>query len=563
MSPSQPSGTSAIARQIWLLSAIFALLSALLMRSMPSTSLLTSSLSGYRLLGLAAGIILCVAVSELLVTDMVAQTGSHSFSVSDLPLVAAVLLLPPRLSVATMTIGLGAILKFYRNLPSLRLVFNVAQTMLSVSVGIVVARWALDSSGMETTKTWATAILAVLVSSAVGSIAVDVAVTICDGNTHMSEMGLALAYALASALASASLGVLVIWAARVDWTVLVLVVPPIGVTFNAIRSAMQQQQRRKDLEFLYAALTAMNDSRGMESALASVSRSLSDSLRADDVKIRLHTTEGWLVVKDNPVGLEQSPLDSPLPIQAKHCESSPSEGVLRRRIDGQEGTLALIEVRDKRAGRKGFDAHDGQLLDRLADQLGVHLENSGLARSLSQLVVAEQRLREQLETDTLTGLFNRTWLGALCTQQTPSAVVLIDLDGFKQVNDTRGHEEGDRVLKVCARQLELIAPQGWVPMRLGGDEFGMIRVLQSAVTKEEMEGLIDSIEMFAVPAELARSLGVPVGASAGGAARTRVLDDIDELMRRADTAMYAAKRARKSGANRPQRLQVVAHSAVR
>jgi hypothetical protein len=330
MSPSQPSGTSAIARQIWLLSGIFALLSAMLMRSMPSTSLLTSSLSGYRLLGLAAGIILCVAVSELLVTDMVAQTGSHSFSVSDLPLVAAVLLLPPRLSVATMTIGLGAILKFYRNLPSLRLVFNVAQTMLSVSVGIVVARWALDSSGMETTKTWATAILAVLVSSAVGSIAVDVAVTICDGNTHMSEMGLALAYALASALASASLGVLVIWAARVDWTVLVLVVPPIGVTFNAIRSAMQQQQRRKDLEFLYAALTAMNDSRGMESALASVSRSLSDSLRADDVKIRLHTTEGWLVVKDNPVGLEQSPLDSPLPIQAKHCESSTSEGVLRR-----------------------------------------------------------------------------------------------------------------------------------------------------------------------------------------------------------------------------------------
>ena len=123
----------------------------------------------------------------------------------------------------------------------------------------------------------------------------------------------------------------------------------------------------------------------------------------------------------------------------------------------------------------------------------------------------------------------------------PAAVVLVDLDHFKAVNDTLGHAAGDDLLCATAARLIGSLRAGDVVARLGGDEFGLI--LDGVGDVEVVRGLLDRVR-----AELARELilcDVPlsVEASFGVALVTPGLDDVMALLQRADVAMYEAKRA--------------------
>ncbi len=155
---------------------------------------------------------------------------------------------------------------------------------------------------------------------------------------------------------------------------------------------------------------------------------------------------------------------------------------------------------------------------------------------------AEQLLRFQATHDELTGLANRRRLHTICEQQLQgaesTAVILLDLDRFKLVNDSLGHDRGDELLIVVADRLRLAIRPGDTVARLGGDEFAIA-----------LAGPTDVYEAGRVADRLLRLLGEPVqlgsqtifpSASIGIA----VADEdstVSELMRRADTAMYRAK----------------------
>ena len=174
---------------------------------------------------------------------------------------------------------------------------------------------------------------------------------------------------------------------------------------------------------------------------------------------------------------------------------------------------------------------------------------SGQRRRLS-------RMREEAQvkavTDALTGLANRAGLlGALkpassgAAAEHPAALILLDLDGFKAVNDTYGHELGDEVLKVVASRLRETAPEGSLIARLGGDEF--VVVLPDA-WEHTARQVAEEIHVALSAPTIVRSVLADVGASIG-VALTNASDEpghetASSLLRRADIAMYAAKTAR-------------------
>jgi diguanylate cyclase (GGDEF)-like protein len=159
-----------------------------------------------------------------------------------------------------------------------------------------------------------------------------------------------------------------------------------------------------------------------------------------------------------------------------------------------------------------------------------------------------RRLRDQATHDALTGLANRRLLFETLAQPCPglpsdlTALLMVDLDGFKEVNDSLGHAAGDAVLVECARRLESATRPDDMVARLGGDEF-LVRL--------SLPGSPETVRTFAARLTdlLARPMtiqgrDIAVGASIGVAVSRRVPADMDALLRAADEDLYAVKRRR-------------------
>ena len=168
-----------------------------------------------------------------------------------------------------------------------------------------------------------------------------------------------------------------------------------------------------------------------------------------------------------------------------------------------------------------------------------------LQDSLTALRERESRLEHQAHHDGLTGLPNRTLFAAVFDQllhgqaPVPCALLVIDLDGFKDVNDTHGHHIGDELLVAVARRLTAAARQSDCVARLGGDEFAMI--LADVESSADTAALVDRIgRALNQPVRLTERT-VHVSASIG-ITHSDDGPDIGTLLRLADRAMYEAKR---------------------
>ena len=121
------------------------------------------------------------------------------------------------------------------------------------------------------------------------------------------------------------------------------------------------------------------------------------------------------------------------------------------------------------------------------------------------------------------------------------AVVYLDLDGFKAINDRYGHSVGDNLLVVLAQRMRGVLREGDIMARLGGDEFAA--VLVDLNTSTDSQPVLDRLLSAAAdPVEL-EDVVLRVSASIGYTLYPRDAADADQLLRHADQAMYAAKRA--------------------
>jgi diguanylate cyclase (GGDEF)-like protein/PAS domain S-box-containing protein len=174
----------------------------------------------------------------------------------------------------------------------------------------------------------------------------------------------------------------------------------------------------------------------------------------------------------------------------------------------------------------------------------------GLVNDITERKRAEAAAQELATRDAVTGLLNRRGfdtalvrlLGSLRNQPRELALLQVDLDYFKAVNDTHGHEAGDQVLREVARVLERCVRRSDVVGRTGGDEF--VVLLPGVDGAEKAQEIANNI-ITGVSRPIALSDGnlARIGASIGIAMTRDAEEPAAALLRRADVAMYAAKQA--------------------
>ncbi|QDX80310.1 hypothetical protein B9N43_02935 [Denitratisoma sp. DHT3] len=211
---------------------------------------------------------------------------------------------------------------------------------------------------------------------------------------------------------------------------------------------------------------------------------------------------------------------------------------------------------DERAGtfQTQYRRKDGSLLDVELTAHALELDGKSLislsARDISERTRAEEEIRRLAFYDTLTGLPNRRLLleqlgKALAQAKRYSrsmAVMFLDLDRFKNINDTLGHDVGDELLKVVGSRLTQSIRAGDTVARQGGDEFVIILTEIShphdaeVVARKIIDALAKPVMLLGHERHTSTSIGIAVFPVSGS-------DDMTELMKKADIAMYEAKQA--------------------
>lgn len=174
---------------------------------------------------------------------------------------------------------------------------------------------------------------------------------------------------------------------------------------------------------------------------------------------------------------------------------------------------------------------------------------TGIMRDITERKISEARIQHLAHFDHLTDLPNRALfydrlqqaITAAHRNRHPLVLCYLDLDGFKTVNDTLGHDQGDELLKEAALRLQFAVRESDTVARLGGDEFAVI--LPQATSRGDAELVAGKIiETLTAPFHL-DGAGKPmlIGASIGIALYPDDTDDIDILVKLADDAMYHAK----------------------
>jgi diguanylate cyclase (GGDEF)-like protein len=195
-------------------------------------------------------------------------------------------------------------------------------------------------------------------------------------------------------------------------------------------------------------------------------------------------------------------------------------------------------------GGRAWDEEEHALVRAAADVIGIMLAHQAL----------QAEMFRQARTDPLTGLMNRRAfleelsrrLDRLDREKQPGALLYLDLDNFKPVNDQLGHEAGDAALRAAAQLLRGAVRPTDLVARLGGDEFALwLDGADQRIATGRAQRLLNDAPLAL--AHVSLNAETPISFSIGIAVReSGTNEDLSHMVMRADTAMYAAKRAGKS-----------------
>jgi diguanylate cyclase (GGDEF)-like protein len=237
----------------------------------------------------------------------------------------------------------------------------------------------------------------------------------------------------------------------------------------------------------------------------------------------------------------------PLVVDVDDPMADISEVSYLRSIDRRRLVIVPLVVRGESIGIVELTSNDPAAFDERQIELAKVLTREAALTFDNARLYGE--IREQAFRDPLTGLSNRSRfqervehsLARLRRSPKRVAVLFIDLDHFKLVNDRFGHTVGDRLLQAVAQRVEASVRPGDTAARLGGDEFAIL--LEDVEGREEADTVCKRLlDVLAEPVQLG-SAAPTIGASVGVAISGLGGETVDELLRNADIAMYAAKAA--------------------
>jgi diguanylate cyclase (GGDEF)-like protein len=494
---------------------------------------------------------------------------THIFNLNEIVLVVGLLAVSPSDLVLAEIIGAGLVLGLYSRLPPLKLAFNCAQFACSTAAAAVVFRMIADPAAPFGPRTWLAVLIAVTVAAAIGQIAITAAIVVTQGRVRRTGIVESQIFGMASAIVNTMLGLVAAIVLADSAYGLALLIGPVVVVFVAYRAYLSERTKRAGLEFLYSASEVLNSARDLEGGLVNLLDFARDTFHAEVAELTLRGEGGAeyssRVGPGNAIHAlaPASGSDSAAVLEAAaHATEAiivcPVAGSALAERDGFACGSVLVAALNDDSGIRGavlvargttsdpFEKEELQLFETFANHLGTTLEKARLNTSLAQLREAKQELAYQAYHDSLTGLANRSLFAERVDDALEHAgetgarvaVLFIDLDDFKTINDTMGHAAGDALLEEVGRRIEASIGENDTAARLGGDEFAVL--LPSAAEGEAraaaeriLVALGDPVEVEGQPVVTQASIGIAWQGSAA---------DASELMQHADVAMYTAKR---------------------
>ncbi|MFP5332079.1 MAG: putative bifunctional diguanylate cyclase/phosphodiesterase, partial [Acidimicrobiia bacterium] len=501
-------------------------------------------------------------IAERTVVHFSFNRHAHSFSLSEIPLVLGLFFASPLAVLAGQAIGSMAALALHRRQSPQKLVFNVTQFTLQAGVAVLVFRSLAGGADPLGFRAAFAALLAVGAALVLANLLINAAIRLSGGRMTRADMLQVLSLGGAAASMNTALALIAVHVAWARPSALwIALIPPL-LLFVAYRAQVNQRQEHARLAAMYDATRELHRTPRLDEAVLAATRRARGMFGAARGEIVLFQGEEGIFSTAVENGSEQvmdlveTSALHPLLLEVVETGSSRIEQTDpdRRRNDvmvvplrtGDEVIGAFI-VGEPESDIGSFSQSDLALLETLASQLSVSLENGRLEESLAALHHLKEELRYQAEHDPLTGLANRALFRRLLAEAIErtndrSAVLFLDLDDFKRVNDTFGHAAGDELLRLVAGRIQACCRTGDVVARLGGDEFA---VLLGAIDSPGRESTVAArlLAAFERPFDID---GQPVFARASiGVAAIAATDSVDSVLAHADEAMYVAKHGRK------------------
>jgi diguanylate cyclase (GGDEF)-like protein len=530
------------------------------------------------------------AATEACVLHIQINREAQTISISELPLLLGLFFASPLQLLAGRLVGTAAILVFYRRSSPLKTAWNLAAMSLQTAVSVAVFHLIADGHPPNHPLTWLAAYAGPMAANSVTSVSLALVVAVYEGGLCPRALGRAVVTGEQAAPLVVTFGLIAVGALTSSPSYAVLLLVVIAGLLAAYRAYASLSDRHLSLERLYRFTQAVSNSPEVEGILGNVLTEARELLRAERAEIALLASatgdvahvrlgaagrlsrseepqsaeDAWLltrvVTEGEPLLLPRSSRD---PEQRSWLEHNGARDAVAVPLRGGAGILGALVVTDRLGEVRGYEDDDVLLLETVANHASVALQNGELI----------DKLRHEAMHDALTGLGNRAHLQRrlaaaleeVVDGRSPGAAVMIlDLDGFKEVNDTLGHQQGDLLLVEVAARLATAVGDAGLVVRLGGDEFA---VLLGATDDEDRIVRVGRRILRALEHPIAlNGMEVEVGGSLGIALAPAHATDPAALLKRADIAMYDAKAATRGlrvyepdlDTNNPRRLTLVA-----
>ncbi len=363
-------------------------------------------------------------VAELAVVHLRFRHDAHSFSMSEIPLVLGLFFASPGHLALGQLVGIAAVYVLHRRLPPVKFAFNIAQFGLQGALAVTVFRGIVALGDPLGVIGWLAAVAASLVATIAADLLINLAIRLTGGQVPRRDVVQVLALSSLAGSMNASLAVsavVLLWAApSASWLALM---PP-AILFLAYRAYVSQRHERAKLESLYEATRSLHGSPQIEAALVAACGDATRMLEAEYTEILLFSERTRLETYWTAVGPESrlhvmQPADlapgawerlaevgKATLLNAKDASAlslPPSDrGLIKEALvaplTGAGGLVGVIIVFNRVGDISSFVADDVPLLDTLANQISVSLENGRLEDSLSQLTALKERLEDVIRS---------------------------------------------------------------------------------------------------------------------------------------------------------------------
>jgi diguanylate cyclase (GGDEF)-like protein len=520
------------------------------------------------------------ALADLLAIHIEIGDDAHSFTLSEVPLVIGMFLCTPGDVVLARIVGAIIVLAFIQRQQALKLGFNLSLAALESVCAVTMLAAARAVLGDGIVASWTAVLIAVWSATAMQSLAIPTVIKLSGGPRERGLARRMALYGFVSTAATASLGIAAVTLLTADRAAGLV---PIGVIaavlYAAYRGYATVSQRYANLEKLYDFTKLLARTPELETAMRVTLREARDVLRAqradlclierddedDDRFVRVtlsaddtldvsadgELSSDWVrarvVAEQRPVLVPRGTRDSAA--QRYLAEHEVTDFIMVPLVQSG-GVVGTVGVYNRLGEVSTFDDDDVKMFETLANHVSISLENARLIDRLRSEVAEKQH---QALHDPLTSLGNRNLFATRAAQAVREsrnagwrvAVLLMDLNRFKDVNDTLGHQQGDTLLRQVAARLRAASPAAATIARLGGDEF--VVLIPQIRSEREAEQVAIEIQVAMQQPFSVDELQLAVTGAIGIAITPDHGEDPATLLQHADIAMYQAKDGRDSG----------------